>query len=253
MIEPEARRCLNCGNPLTRSYQTKFCGHKCRAAVAGAARRIDNTRPCKVCGTLVDRRPRKGSDSVVCSDTCLRESRRRVALANVEAGKGPPRTEMTDEQRTALSRRMKGGGAPWWKGGRNATDSGYVMVLAPDDYPFPESLGATRRIREHRMVMEMHIGRALRPEEVVHHINGVRTDNRIENLELLPSHSEHMREHADASAERMRRNSDATRSVPATCRTCGAEYRTNARSTGECTPCRTKGYEAKRRGQRRAP
>lgn len=45
--------------------------------------------------------------------------------------------------------------------------------------------GKRRAKREHRHVVELSIGRALTPEEVVHHKNGIKSDNRLENLEVV--------------------------------------------------------------------
>lgn len=66
------------------------------------------------------------------------------------------------------------------KGSGTVTKAGYRMVWAPDN-PASNSNG---QILEHRLVMEQILGRPLLPGENVHHKNGVRDDNRPENLEL---------------------------------------------------------------------
>ena len=58
------------------------------------------------------------------------------------------------------------------------------------EHPMADSLG---RLREHRLVMAEYLGRTLRTDEVVHHINGVRDDNRVENLVVMAK-GEHDRE-----------------------------------------------------------
>lgn len=60
--------------------------------------------------------------------------------------------------------------------GRHVSPDGYVKV--------PDKSGRGRSILEHRLVMEENLGRQLLPTENVHHKNGDRQDNRIENLEL---------------------------------------------------------------------
>lgn len=58
---------------------------------------------------------------------------------------------------------------------------GYICVYMPSH---PNAMPSTGLIYEHRLVMSEYLGRLLNSNENVHHINGDRTDNRIENLEL---------------------------------------------------------------------
>lgn len=72
---------------------------------------------------------------------------------------------------------------PSWIDGRTVNAGGYVSLRLPT-HP---NAGKNGRVLEHRYVMECHLRRLLEPTETVHHLNGDRSDNRLENLELWNS------------------------------------------------------------------
>ena len=79
--------------------------------------------------------------------------------------------------------------SPYWKGGKHITKGGYVRVRIGTESDL-------KTVYEHRLVMERILGRALESYEHVHHLNGVRHDNRPENLVVL-----HIRDHMKVHRE----------------------------------------------------
>lgn len=76
--------------------------------------------------------------------------------------------------------RVRGHMHPNWKTGRIINEGGYVRLNIDG-----------KRVFEHKFVMEQHLQRKLIGEEEIHHINGNKQDNRIENLELCKDRADH--------------------------------------------------------------
>jgi hypothetical protein len=102
--------------------------------------------------------------------------------------------KIRDKISKTLMGRYRGKDNPNWKGGRWKDEMGYIRI--------PTTPGTDDYIYEHRLVMEKKLGRKLKPEEIVHHKNGIKDDNRPENLDLFPNKSAHIKYHKLEKEER---------------------------------------------------
>ena len=76
-----------------------------------------------------------------------------------------------------------------WKGGRIKTGSGYIKVIIRVGdffYPMADKAGY---VLEHRLIMAQYLGHCLERREFIHHLNSIKDDNRIENLQLTTNRS----------------------------------------------------------------
>lgn len=162
---PVSRKCKQC--EVSHASNGLFCSEKCRWTWNNRNR---NLKPnaiydCIICGKHIEKwvapsRIVKGIDTLeYCSRTCAGIGRRNVNHFR-------------------------------WGGGRKVDKDGYVLVFRPD-HPNCDKSGF---IREHRVVMEEHIGRILDAIEVVHHKNDDTSDNNITNLVLYSSNADHKRD-----------------------------------------------------------
>jgi hypothetical protein len=116
----------------------------------------------------VDRSETQVSACKICGGDCIRT--RRVDSKGRARGWAGPKEFCSASCRATHFNAVRGSGAGF------LDKNGYRLVSVNGS-----------AVYEHRVVMERSIGRALRPEETVHHINGDRSDNRVQNLELWSS------------------------------------------------------------------
>lgn len=163
-------QCRECSKPFhykpayLRAYKKKFgkdpvyCSMSCSAI--GRRKNADEKHKteCKNCGKEFYRTRRNGSGTIyreqqLCSKQCKNEWTSKVYRAKHGLAK--------------TTRRIR---------------RKYAVLRIP-----AQNGNVAYEILEHRYVMEQHIGRKLHSEETVHHVNGDRYDNRLENLELFSS------------------------------------------------------------------
>ena len=93
-------------------------------------------------------------------------------------------------QKCAHKFNFSGENHPRWNGGKTLGSNGLYILIRKPDHPNCDSHGY---VRKHHLVIEKYLGRYLKHDEEVHHINGNKRDNKIKNLMLIKNRSTHLK------------------------------------------------------------
>lgn len=115
----------------------------------------------------------------------------------------------TDKHKENLSKALKGRKVPWqigsknsgWKGGKFYNQEGYKLIRMPN-HPRAYKNGY---VPEHRIIVEKKIGRYLKEFEHVHHLNGIKDDNRLDNLELINAQTHNLVTRLESEVKKLRK------------------------------------------------
>jgi len=166
-------RCKNCEKKQTKE--------KCFVAITEGIKKCSRCKNEKHVSFFGKHKTQKDGLNVYCKE-CSNKSSKEIRLRNPEAWE-------RQRERNFIKQRLLRGIDPnepprkGWPGTGYLTRQGY-MTFKRKGHPCADKNG---RCQEHHLVMYEHLGRVLKKGETIHHKNGIRNDNRIENLELWHS------------------------------------------------------------------
>lgn len=143
---------------------------------------MNNNRFCLECNTKIQTRIKKGSSGLCRS--CAFTGNRHPMYGRTHSKKSKSKM-----RNTRLNMNISLENNPSWKGGRRLNDSGYVMIYLPNH---PRANKHSKYVREHRVIVEGYLGRLLKETEDVHHVDGIKTNNIINNLMVFKTKSSHI-------------------------------------------------------------
>lgn len=169
--------CLICKKQFTTNRKTKFCSIQCVGKYHSLRPRFPN-EPTKTQLTNLYYKQNLGAYQIAnklnIPVTCIQ---RRMKQFNIKLR---PQT-LAQKVAAKMGRARTGPKHPWWKGGRKYRKNGYNELLRPNhpraNYGY---------VPEHIIVWEEYHQKTLPSNWVIHHLNGVKNDNRIENLKAMP-------------------------------------------------------------------